>query len=213
MDQEELKPQPAQDIPQEQQGEAALQDVASQGKAPQASALEQEVGSLRSQLEEAEREKRQFKELAQRVQADFINYRKRTEQERDELEKNANARLIMRLLPIIDDLALALGHIKESEEAPWVEGVKLIYRKLLALLESEGVQPIQAQGKSFDPWEHESLLYQDTQEVDPGTVIAVVRGGFKLHGRVIRPAQVVVARQPEPAPEPAPREPSPEGEG
>ncbi len=190
------------------------QDSAPEGQpAPSISSLEEELAALRPKLEEAERERKQFKELAQRAQADLINFRKRVDQDREELERSANARLLRKLLPIIDDLALALGHVSPQEaNAPWVEGVRLIHRKLLALLESEGVTPMAAEGQPFDPWEHEALLYQESETAEDGRVISVVRQGYKLHGRVLRPAQVVVARRPEPqAPQEAETGPSSEG--
>ena len=167
--------------------------------APSPAPVPGEMERLNAALEEASRERDQFRSLAQRIQADFINYRRRVEEEREELQKGANARLILDLLGVTDDFRRALDGARGQEQpredrAAWVEGVELIYRKLLRVLEREGVTAIEALGKSFDPWEHEALLYQDSPGHREGEVIHVVQEGYKLHGKVLRPAQVVVAK-------------------
>lgn len=162
----------------------------------QASQIEEtSLEEMTSQLEEAQREREQFKRLLQRVQAEFSNYRKRAEEERREHEQQANERLILKLLPVLDEFELAIGHARESgADRPWLEGVKLIHRKVSSILESEGVVPIEALGKQFDPFEHEAVVYQETKEEPEGKVMAVLRGGYKVHGKVLRPAQVAVAK-------------------
>ena len=150
---------------------------------------------LQAELEEADRERSQFRSLAQRVQADFINYRRRVEEERQELQREANTRLLLDLLPIMDDFQRALEHAQSQDDHPaWLEGMALIYRKLQAVLEGEGVSVIQVTGQDFDPWEHEALLYQESPDHREGEVLSVIRDGYKLHGKVLRPAQVVVAK-------------------
>jgi molecular chaperone GrpE len=153
---------------------------------------------LRAEMEEASRERDQFRSLAQRIQADFINYRRRMEEERQELQRSANARLILDLLTVVDDFRRALESAPaEGDHASWGEGVEIIYRKLQRVLEREGVTPIEALGKSLDPWEHEALLFQESPDHADGEVIVVVQEGYKLHGKVLRPAQVVVAKRAE----------------
>ena len=153
---------------------------------------------LRAELEEASRERDQFRALAQRIQADLINYRRRMEEERQELQRSANARLILDLLTVVDDFRRALESAPaEGDHASWSQGVELIHRKLWRVLEREGVTAIEALGKSLDPWEHEALLFQESPDHADGEVIAVVQEGYKLHGKVLRPAQVVVAKRAE----------------
>ncbi|MFQ5860682.1 MAG: nucleotide exchange factor GrpE [Dehalococcoidia bacterium] len=153
---------------------------------------------LKAELEEADRERTQFKNLLQRVQADFVNYKRRAEEERVEQERQATARLVEQLLPLLDEFRLALDHAeREEHHATWLEGVRLLEKKLQNILEAEGLSRIEAQGKAFDPWEHEALSYQESTEHAEGQVIEVLREGYKLHGRVLRPAQVVVARPPQ----------------
>ena len=126
----------------------------------------------------------------QRAQADYTNYKRRTEQEREEFSKFANSTLILSLLPILDDMERALASIPaKSAKLPWVEGVKLIERKLRASLQAQGLTPIQALGKPFDPNFHEAVRQDKGRE---GIVIGEVQKGYKLHDKVIRPTKVVV---------------------
>ena len=116
--------------------------------------------------------------------------------ERIALGKYSNARLITRLLPVIEELDLAIAHADNAgSSTPWLEGVKLIQRKLLSLLESEGVVAIEAVGELFNPLEHEALGTEESTEHQPGYVMQALRTGYRLHDRVIQPAQVIVARE------------------
>ncbi len=129
-----------------------------------------------------------------RAQADLVNYRNRMETERADLLKYGNQRLLVRLLPILDELSLALDQPSDgTAQESWLEGFRLINRKLLALLELEGVEPIEALGKIFDPAEHEALAQQQVADKEDGEVLMVVRNGYRLNDRVLRPAQVIVA--------------------
>ncbi len=157
--------------------------------------LEERMEAQRAELEELIREKGQFREMLQRCQADFMNYKRRTDEEREELYKYSNSRLILKLLPVLDDFHLALEHTAEAEaEASWLEGIMLIHRKLTSMLESEQVARIDAEGREFDPLEHEAMAYQDSNKHQDGHILSVAREGYKLHGRVIRPALVILAR-------------------
>lgn len=153
---------------------------------------------LRAQLEEAQREMAQFRNLLQRVQADSINYKRRVEEEREELQKRANANLVTRLLPVLDDFQRALQHIpKDDALSPWLAGAELAYRNLRGVLDSFGVTQIEALGKTFSPLEHESVFYEVSNDHEEGQVMSVIREGYKLHGRVLRPAQVTVSKRKE----------------
>jgi molecular chaperone GrpE len=126
----------------------------------------------------------------QRAQADFINYKRRSEQERAELAQLANSVLILSLLPVLDDFERAFGAIPPKlEKMDWVEGIKLVERKLWAGLEAQGLAPIEALGKPFDPNLHEAVRQDKGKE---GIVIEEVQKGYKLNDRVIRPTMVVV---------------------
>ena len=150
---------------------------------------------LQAILEEAEREKGQFKALAQRAQADLINYRKRADEERQELVGNAGAQLILRVLPVLDDVERALAQAPPEAslaESGWLEGFRLIERKLSGILAAEGLQRIEAEGADFNPFEHEVVGHSESEGHRDGEVIQVTRQGYRMNGRVLRPAQVVV---------------------
>lgn len=190
-----------------------------QGPAPEESDLSPapeptELETLRAELDEAERERVQFKNLVQRVQADFVNFRRRAEEEQTEFQRHASAQIILKLLPVLDDLERAAGQgpgEADGSDAGLLEGVRLIARKFVATLEEVGVQRVEAMDKPFDPWEHEVVSYNETTEHPDGRVLAVAREGYILHGRVIRPALVTVAKAPQ---EPAEQQgPSAESDG
>jgi molecular chaperone GrpE len=154
---------------------------------------EQQVNKpVEAQLEE-EREKAQsYLASWQRAAADFQNYKRRVEQEREDLSRLASASLIINLLPLVDDLERALQNVDARLAGlTWVDGIRLIYRKFQALLEMNGVSEIEADGQAFDPTVHEAVMFGEGEE---GKVISVVQKGYKLGDRVIRPAMVVVGQ-------------------
>jgi len=126
----------------------------------------------------------------QRAQADFINYKRRAEQEKEEISQFAKATLIVELLPVLDDLERALAAIPSHlAEASWVDGIRLIWSKLRATLEAQGLSEIKAVGEPFDPHYHEAVREDKGKE---GVVIEEVQKGYKFHDRIIRPTKVVV---------------------
>ncbi len=157
--------------------------------------LEEQVAALSDDLGDALKEAEQNRDTAQRAQAEMVNYRKRADEERISLQQYSNSRLIIKLLPVLDELGLAIDHADQNESNnPWLEGVRLIQRKASNLLESEGVSQIEAIGVQFDPLEHEAIGTEETTKCPSGHVAEVVRNGYRLHDRVIQPAQVIVAR-------------------
>jgi molecular chaperone GrpE len=128
--------------------------------------------------------------VVQRLQADFENYRKRVVREQTALVERANEGLVERLLPVLDSLEAALASV--SAEDPVRKGVELVYADLLGVLEKAGLSRIEAVGKPFDPEEHEAVM-QDDGDGEP-VVRDVVRTGYRLKGRVLRPAMVAVTR-------------------
>ena len=138
----------------------------------------------------------EYLRLAQRAQADLINFRRRVEQERDEQRNAIRIETLQTLLPVLDDFERATAAIpEESRSLPWVQGILLIERNLRSVIERAGFERIEAQGKRFDPWEHEAIMTDPSGQHEDDTVTAVVRPGYKVGGRVLRPAQVVVARR------------------
>jgi molecular chaperone GrpE len=126
----------------------------------------------------------------QRAQADFINYKKRAEQEKQDLSKFANSVLILNLLPVLDDFERAFSSIPpKAGKMSWVDGIRLVERKLWAVLQAQGVTPIKALGEPFDPQFHEAVREDKGKD---GIVIEEVQKGYMLEDRVIRPTMVVV---------------------
>jgi molecular chaperone GrpE len=157
--------------------------------------LQERIAILEAELAKAQGQAEEYLDQWRRTAAEFANYRKRQERDQAEFIRQANATLIVKLLPVLDDFALAFEHIP-AEEAnhSWVEGFTLIYRKLQAILEQEGVTPIETVGQPFDPTLHEAVTHEESEEVASGHVIAEVRKGYRLGDRVLRPALVRVAR-------------------
>ena len=152
---------------------------------------------LQEQLDEALREKDQFRSIAHRAQADLVNYKKRETEEIQESRRSATTGILLRTLPVVDDLERALALMPEEAVAPGLsEGLTLVLRNLNTVLESESVKRIEALGRDFDPREFEAVMHEETSEVDEGKVVRVVREGYTHRDRVLRAAQVVVAKAP-----------------
>jgi molecular chaperone GrpE len=128
--------------------------------------------------------------LAQRIQADFENYRKRAAREAAAAGERAKSGLVRELLPIVDNLERALASAEDREQH-LAEGVRLVYAELIAVLERNGIQQFDPAGDKFDPSEHEALSVRNDGE--PGVVLEVVERGYRANGTVLRPARVVVS--------------------
>jgi molecular chaperone GrpE len=133
-----------------------------------------------------------FRDLALRSQADFDNFRKRSAREKEDAVRYANGQLLERLIPIIDNFELGLAHA--GADSPIVAGMAMVAKQLNDFLLEFGVTPIDATGQPFDPNLHEAIAHQASDKVPEGTVINMVRKGFKLKDRLLRPANVVVSK-------------------
>ena len=156
-----------------------------------------EADDLQARLEEAEREREQFRGIAARAQADLVNYRRRAEEEKDEIRRNAKSTMLMKMLSTVDDLDRALALIPSDESAGWGEGIELVRRNVVNTLDTEGVTKVETLGRPYDPAFAEALLFRETEDEDEGTVIEVFKEGYMYKDRVLRAAQVVVAKRPE----------------
>ncbi|MGQ9473738.1 MAG: nucleotide exchange factor GrpE [Candidatus Caldatribacteriaceae bacterium] len=167
------------------------------------SALQDEVERLKVALEE---EKKKFEEQEKlvkeylsdlkRVKADFDNFRKREMVYRQSFVKTANRDLILKVLPILDDMEKALIEGKKGnfDADPFYQGVELIYRKFVNLLEKEGVKQIVVEGRKFDPKYHEAMSIVSIPEREDFEIVEELRKGYLLYEEVLRPAQVKVNR-------------------
>jgi molecular chaperone GrpE len=150
-----------------------------------------DITELEKQLADVQAQTAEYKDGWQRSVADFQNYRRRVDAEKAETYQSAVGNIIKRYLPILDDLERALS--ARPADLAWVDGIELIYRKLQSILEAEGLKRIEAEGQMFDPNFHEAIMQEPSEGHETGQVIAVVRNGYTLGERVIRPAQVRVA--------------------
>ncbi len=158
--------------------------------------------SVAEQLAQAKAKANEYLDQWRRTAADLSNYRKRVEREREELTRFSNATLLGRLLPVLDDFDRAMASLPaDLRHLTWVEGAALIEHKLRLIVEAEGLKPIEAVGKPFDPERHEAVVREETAAYPDGQVIAELQRGYELHGRVLRPALVKVAVAPRAASE------------
>lgn len=130
-----------------------------------------------------------------RAQADFSNYKRRSEQEREGQAKFATTVLVTELLPILDNFDRALATMPEEVRSlPWTEGLLLVDRHLRGTLEKQGLKPIEAVGSRFDPTMHEAIIQEESADHEDDQVIAELQRGYLMHDRVIRPSLVKVAK-------------------
>jgi len=164
----------------------------SPAEADQLAALEKQLAESQAQAADSQQKSQEYLEALMRERADFTNFRRRVEQERAQLWSQASAETIKKLLPVLDDLERALQN--RPAEDVWANGVELIARKFVSLLEKEGVTPMQAKGQPFDPNLHEAISQEPCENCEPGTVTEVLQQGY-MHGeRTLRPALVKVAQ-------------------
>jgi molecular chaperone GrpE len=146
-----------------------------------------------------EAEKEDLRKTLIHRQADFENFRKRVERERHDETRRATGHSIQLLLPVLDTFERALAAHDDPAYAEYRKGVELIYKQLWETLAKQGLERIEAQGKSFDPHVHQAIERVETDEHEDGTVIDVLQPGYIFHGRVLRPATVRVAAAPQAA--------------
>ena len=157
--------------------------------------IEMENAQLRVALEAAQAQGLEYLDSTQRLQAEFINYKRRVERDLTSSVQNATGNAIRRYLDVADDLERALkNRPQQGDGAVWAQGIDLIYRKLLNAFEADGVKMIEAEGQQFDPSLHEAISQEDHPDFESGQVIGVVQAGYTLGERVLRPARVRVAR-------------------
>ena len=130
----------------------------------------------------------------QRAQAEFANYRKRMERDRSHQAQDLTAEIIGRFLDVVDDLDLALkNHPSDGEGGDWADGIELIYRKLITILDKKGVTPMKALGEIFDPNLHEAISQDESPDHESGQIIEVLKEGYMIGERVLRPSLVRIA--------------------
>ncbi len=156
--------------------------------------LEMRGDQLMAELEIARKEAAHNLETAQRVQAEFENYRKRIARDHADAMKRAGERIVGHLLPVVDSLERAIDHVTAGGDTDdLLSGVEMVHGQLLDVLAKEGVVQIDPFGEPFDTLKHQAVGQKEDPELPEGTVVEIYQKGYEMHGRVVRPASVVVA--------------------
>jgi molecular chaperone GrpE len=153
---------------------------------------EEAAAAVEADIEALASERDELRELAQRVQADFENYRKRVLREQTALVERATEGLVEQLLPVLDNFELAMANVAEADEGVR-KGVELVFAELLGVLERAGLERVVPDGEPFDPNVHEAVLHEEGGDGEH-VVVATMRTGYRLKARVLRPAMVKVGR-------------------
>jgi molecular chaperone GrpE len=185
-------------VPEQRADEAgAEEDAAATDDAEALEEVEAEVeeDAIAADLAKARAEAESYLDDLRRLQADFDNYRKRTLREQTARAASASQALVARLLPVLDNFELAVSSAEQSRDFDrMLKGVEMVFGELREVLESEGLVRIEAEGKPFDPERHEAVIAVEEEDTEPGMVVDIVRAGYELRGKVLRPAMVKVAK-------------------
>jgi molecular chaperone GrpE len=156
---------------------------------------EVEEDAIAADLAKARDEAESYLDDLRRLQADFENYRKRTLREQTARTASASQALVARLLPVLDNFERAVSAAEQSRDFDgMLKGVEMVLGALRQVLEGEGLVKIEAEGKPFDPERHEAVIAVEEEDSEPGMVVEIVRAGYELGGKVLRPAMVKVAK-------------------
>lgn len=156
---------------------------------------EEELEALQQEVEELRVKADEYLDGWQRARAEFANYKKRVERDQALVQQSVSGSIFKRFLEVLDDLDRALkNRPQDGEGAAWAEGIELVSRKFHSILEAEGAKQIDAQGQFFDPNLHEAITQEETDEYESGQVIDVVKNGYMIGDKVLRPALVRVAK-------------------
>ena len=185
-------------VPEQRADEAgAEEDAAATDDAEALEEVEAEVeeAAIAADLAKARAEAESYLDDLRRLQADFDNYRKRTLREQTARAASASQALVARLLPVLDNFELAVSAAEQSRDFDrMLKGVEMVFGELREVLEGEGLVKIEAEGKPFDPERHEAVIAVEEEDTEPGMVVDIVRAGYELRGKVLRPAMVKVAK-------------------
>lgn len=156
------------------------------------SADEKEIASLKEQLAQAENAAAELKDRMLRVQADFENFRKRTLREKEDLAQYTKENFVSKLLPVLDNLDLAIDHSNTDNMEAYRKGVELVAKQLKDVLESEGLQEIKAKDETFNPNYHHGVAVEQNPDIEDQKITEVFQKGYQLKDKVLRPAMVKV---------------------
>jgi molecular chaperone GrpE len=153
------------------------------------------IAELQEQLAAEHAKAEDLKQQVLRAQADYVNYKRRVEQDQRQQARLAAWTVVRDMVPILDNLDLTLANMPEAVRGlSWTEGLLLVDRQLRATLEKQGLRPIEAVGRSFDPTLHEAIVHEESSEHPDNEIIAELRRGYVLYDKVVRPTLVKVAK-------------------
>jgi molecular chaperone GrpE len=183
------------DEPADEEGDADVLDDGETLEGIETDGVEAEEDAIAADLDKARAEAESYLDDLRRLQADFDNYRKRTLREQTARAASASQALVARLLPVLDNFELAVSSAERSRDFDrMLKGVEMVFGELREVLEAEGLVRIEAEGKPFDPERHEAVIAVEEEDTEPGMVVDIVRAGYELRGKVLRPAMVKVAK-------------------
>ncbi|MFN7991347.1 MAG: nucleotide exchange factor GrpE [Candidatus Micrarchaeia archaeon] len=146
---------------------------------------------IEERLAESEKKAGELEERLVRLAAEFDNFKKRSVRENEMLRENAGAEMLLKILPVVDEFEIAIGHIDKASAKEFKHGIELIYSKLQDLLRKEGVEQMRSLGERFDPYKHDALRSGDGEE---GRIVEEIVKGYVYRGKVLRHAKVVVGK-------------------
>ena len=190
MTKEELNEEIQQETASAEQEETAEETEVAEEKSVE-TLLTEENEALKDELESVKAELAEKADLHLRLQAEFDNFRRRTIKEKDDLRKTANADLLTNLLPVLDNFDRALVH---AEDSPILEGIVMVQKQLLDILDRAGLAKVGEEGEIFDPNFHEAVMQEEQEGAESGTILQVLQQGYKYQDKLLRAAMVKVAR-------------------
>lgn len=184
----------AQVPPQEKSSPEEMVPIIEEGLTAVEGIAEEDVACIQKELEETRGKAAEYLDGWQRSMAEFANYKKRVDRDREQVQQNITGTIVKRYLEVVDDIERALkNRPQENEGAAWADGIELIYRKLITLLENQDVKPMDVLGQVFDPNKHEAIGQMDSEAYPSGHIAEVVQNGYFIGDRVLRPAIVRIA--------------------
>jgi len=158
--------------------------------------VNEKIKELEKKLEESEKRAEDYLNQLKYMKADFENYKKRAAKEREEEVRREIEAFVVKLLDVLDNLERALESARRTrKKKPLVEGIEMVHRQFLDILKKEGLEEIEALGKTFDPYLHECIAVEELEDCNEDEVVEVFQKGYKLKGRVIRYSKVKIAKK------------------
>lgn len=169
-------------------GSAETSETPEEDNAPEAEKTEEKAE------EKTEKKADDGNEKYVRLMAEFQNYKKRVAKEKNDIREYATEKLVMELLPVLDNFERALAASAEDDPAGYAKGMELIFTQMVTELQKSGLAEVEAEGQDFDPTKHNAVMTEENEELESGKVSKVLQKGYALNDKVIRPSMVAVTK-------------------